>query len=80
MIDQRERALICLQFGEQRFDELVQVIDLLQFASAVLVQLAVARQDVQLLEQLDGLTGADFRNAGKVVGLGARCLLHAALF
>ena len=46
--------------GQQRFDELVEVIDLLQLAPAVLVELAVAGEDVQLLEQLEGLLGTDF--------------------
>jgi hypothetical protein len=48
------------RLGEQRFDELVEVVDLLELAPAVLVELAVAGQDVQLLEQLDRLAGADF--------------------
>jgi hypothetical protein len=37
-----------------------EVIDLLQLAPAVLVELAVARQDVQFLEQFDRLPGPDF--------------------
>ena len=40
MIDQR----FCI--FEQRLDELVQVLDLFQLAARVLVELAVARQDV----------------------------------
>ena len=46
-------------FGQQRLDELVEVIDLLELAPAVLVELAVAGEDMELLEQLDGLLGAD---------------------
>jgi hypothetical protein len=62
MVDQR------LGIFEQRLDELVEVIDLLQLAPAVLVELAVAGQDVQFLEQFNGLPGADFRNVGGGVG------------
>ena len=53
-------ALLASKFGEQRFDEIEEVIDLLQLAPAVLIELAVARQDVQFLEQFDGLLGLDF--------------------
>ncbi len=45
---------------QQRLDELVQVIHLLQFAARVLVHLAVAREDVQRLQKFDRLAGADF--------------------
>jgi len=41
---------------------LIQMVDLLQLAAAVLIQLAVARQNVQFLEQLNRLAGTDFRN------------------
>ena len=68
MIDQADGVLPLLQFAEQGFDELEQVIHLLEFAAAVLIHLAVARQDVQFLEQLDGLAGPDF--------IGARRRLH----
>ena len=37
-----------------------QVIHLLQLAPAILIEIAVARQDMQLFEQFDGLTGIDF--------------------
>jgi hypothetical protein len=45
--------------GQQRFDELVEVVDLLELAPAVLVELAVARQDVQFLEQFERLLRPD---------------------
>jgi hypothetical protein len=48
------------EFGEQRLDEVEEVIDLLQLAPAVLVELAVAGQDVQFLEQFDRLFRPDF--------------------
>jgi hypothetical protein len=38
---------------QQLFDELEQVVDLLELAPRILVELALAREDVQLLEQLD---------------------------
>ena len=43
------------QVLHQLFDELVEVINLLELAARVLVELAVARQDVQLLQQPHGL-------------------------
>jgi len=46
------------QFFQQLFDELKQVIHLLELATRILVELAVAGEDVQLFEQLDGLAGA----------------------
>ena len=59
---------------EQGFYELVQVVDLLELAACVLVQLAFACQDVQLFEQLDGLSGAQlFNDLWLVFGF----LLHA---
>jgi hypothetical protein len=59
MVDQAHVGMVVQHFLQQRFDELVEVIDLLELAAAVLVQLAVAREDVQFLEQFDGLAGAD---------------------
>jgi hypothetical protein len=58
VVDQLRFGRLGQGFGEQGLDELVQVIDLLQLAPAVLVELAVAGQDVQFLEQFDGLAGA----------------------
>jgi hypothetical protein len=61
-----------LQFLQDFFDELEQVVDLLELAPRVLVELALAREDVQFLEQLDRL--ADFwgqggcRKSGKASG------------
>lgn len=52
-------AALLLDVLEQRFDELEQVVDLLELAAAVLVHLAVAGQDVQGLEQFNRLAGAD---------------------
>jgi len=57
VIDQRYAGMLLQDVLEQRFDELVQVVDLLEFAPAVLVELAVAREDVQLLQQRDRLAG-----------------------
>jgi hypothetical protein len=37
-----------------------QVIHLLQLAPAILIELAIARQDMQLFEEFDGLAGFDF--------------------
>ena len=41
-----------LKFHQQRLDKVVEVIHLLQFASAILIQLAVPGENVQLFEQL----------------------------
>jgi hypothetical protein len=61
MVDQRLGAI------QQGFDELVEVIDLLEFASRVLVQLAVTGQDVQFLSssidcpgRISGMAAVEF--------------------
>lgn len=58
------------QFGEQGFDEVVEVVHLLQLAPGVLVEFAVPGQDVQGLEQFDGLFRADFGDGGRSLGHG----------
>ncbi len=58
MIGQRRRAAGKSGFIQQWRNELVQVIDLLELATCVLVELAFARQDMQLLEQLYRLARA----------------------
>lgn len=50
MVGQRE-GFTALLFFEQRLDELVQVVHLLELAPRVLVDLALAGEDVQLLQQ-----------------------------
>lgn len=67
VVNQAEILAPALGVLQQRFDELEQVIHLLELAPAVLVELAVAGEDVEFLEQFDGLLGPD------VVGL----VLHA---
>ena len=42
---------------QQRFDELVEVVNLLQLAAGVLVEPAVPGQDMKFLEQFDRLPG-----------------------
>ncbi len=59
MIDEGQ-VTVSFQIFQQRLDELEQVIDLLQLAAAVLIHFAVARQDMQFLQQFDGLVGANF--------------------
>ena len=63
MVDQREVVAMRHDLLQQRFDELVEVIDLLQFAPAVLVEPAVTRQDMQFLEQFDRLLRPDLGDA-----------------
>jgi hypothetical protein len=62
VVDQGQVAALRHDLGQQRFDELVEVVDLLELAPAVLVQLAVAGQDVQFLEQFERLLRPDFGN------------------
>ena len=72
MVGQRKVAVGDGYVFQQRGDELVQVIDLLELAPRVLVELAFAREDVQLFEQFDGLAGAqlvdDLRGLGGLGG------------
>ena len=53
MVGQRGCRVVDRYVIEQRLNELVQVVDLLELAAGVLVEAALARQTVQLLEQLD---------------------------
>jgi hypothetical protein len=69
VIDQRQAAATRAEFGEQRLDEVDEVVDLLQLAPAVLVELAVAGQDVQFLEQFDRLLRPDFGDRRQAVFL-----------
>lgn len=56
MIDQGFHAV------EQGLDELGEMVDLLELAAAVLVEFAVAREDVQFLQQFERLARLDFRD------------------
>ncbi len=58
MIDHRQRMSISAQLRQQRLDELTEVIHLLKLAATVLIHFSVAREDMQFLEQLDGLSGS----------------------
>src|SRR5690606_18496951 len=75
VVDELNVGALGQGLGQQGLDELVQVIDLLQLAPAVLVELAGAGEDVQLLEQLEGLLGTDF---GVVDGHGAACRMRGS--
>ena len=55
MIDQADVGVILQHLLQQRLDELVEVVNLLELAPAVLVHLPVARENVQLFQQLDRL-------------------------
>ena len=59
VIGKRQIGLALQHFLEQRLDELEQVVDLLELAAAVLVEFAVARENMQLLQQLDRLSGTN---------------------
>ena len=58
MVGQQQAAFARRQLLPHFFNELQQVIDLLELAPRVLIEPPIAGQDVQLLEQLDGLAGA----------------------
>ena len=60
VIDQRHVVAVRFQFFQQRLDELEQVVHLLELAAAVLIHLAVACQNVKLLQEFDRLLGTDF--------------------
>ena len=62
MVGQAGRRVAGKRVVQQRLDELVQVVDLLELAPRVLVELALAREDVQLLEQVNRLAGAQLFN------------------
>ena len=62
VVSQGEGGIAFVYLVDQRLNELVQVVNLLELAARVLVQLAFARQDVQLLEQLNGLAGTQLVN------------------
>ena len=64
MVGQRRRVAVFGQLLQQRLNELKQVIDLLELAARVLVDAPFARQDVQLLQQLQRLAGAQFELLG----------------
>ena len=66
------------QLQQQLLDELKQVVDLLELAPRVLVELALAGQDVQLLEQLQRLARAGFRRPA-LAGL-AFCFASSCVF
>src|SRR5690606_426270 len=55
MVYQRDAITALLQVFKQRFDKLKQVVHLLELATAILIHLAVARKDVQRLQQLNRL-------------------------
>ena len=55
MVDQTHVAARLYRLGEQRLYKLHQVINLLELATRVLVNATVSGQDVQGLQQGDGL-------------------------
>ena len=59
---------VAVDFEQQFFNELKQVVDLLEFAPRVLVELAFAGEDVQLLQQRDRLPRAQGLRHGRAQG------------
>ena len=67
-------ALCGRRLRQQGLDKLIKVIDLLEFATAVLIKPPITCEDMQRFEQLDRLPGADFCEVGAgrgVTGNGA---------
>ena len=64
MVGQRQLARVRRGLGNDFLDELHQVLDLLELAARILVEPAIAGEDVQLLQQLDRLAGAQFGKHG----------------
>ena len=62
MIDQHRIWVACQHVIEQGLNKIYQMVNLFELAAAILIQLAIAREDMQLLEQLYGLIGANFWN------------------
>ena len=59
MVGQRGSGAAFGQLQQQFLDKVEQVVDLLELAPRVLVELALTREDVQLFEQFDGLPRFD---------------------
>ncbi len=76
VVGERGAAFAGGQLQQQLFDELEQVVDLLELAARILIELALAGQDVELLEQLDRLAGAHFGRQLRSSVVGGRLLFH----
>ena len=71
VVGQQRPAGSCGQIGQFLFDELQQVIDLLELAARVLIDAAFAGEDVQLLQQRQRLAGAQAQ-LGMQIRMGGR--------
>ena len=71
MVGQRDATGFVWQRQQQGLDELEQVVDLLELAARVLVELAVAGEDMQRLQQLNRLAGPH---------LGGQCVVAHCYF
>ena len=80
VVGQRRCVLIGRELLQQRFDQLVQVIDLLELAARILVQAPFAREDVQFFQQLDGLARTNLRQHLGLRGLGLAGMRRTALW
>lgn len=64
MVRQLNVAIFFEQFVQQGGNELIEVVYLLEFAAAILVEFSVSGQNVQRFEQFDGLFWQDIWNRG----------------
>ena len=67
MVGQGHGMTVARQLFEDRRDELVEVIDLLEFAARVLVEPSLAREDVQRLQQFQALARLQFQLRGHIL-------------
>ena len=80
MVGQRHGLPISGQLRQQRLNELIEVIDLLELAARILVEPALAREDMQGLEQLYALAGLEPQLLGNILRTCLGGLLQALLF
>ena len=79
MVGQRGACISGGQFFEDFFNELKEVVHLLELAARVLVDLAVAREYVQFFEKLDGLAGAQVELIAGGLDLGGGVFGHGGI-
>lgn len=80
MVGQRHGLPISGQLRQQRLNELIEVIDLLELAARILIEPALAREDMQGLEQLYALAGLEPQLLGNILRTCLGGLLQALLF
>ena len=67
MVGQGDGVVVGAEFFQEGRNELVEVVHLLELAPRVLVELALAGEDVQRLEQFQALTGPQAKLGGDIL-------------